>query len=167
MSIYIVNDDDDSCIICAEKLNDDKYKLECGHNCFHTKCIINWFRSSSSNGQCPCCRSKTQDFYVSRLDIVNTTGYAKREARKKSCKNKYLQEEYKKYKKIIEKQKKNALNFKKFKNSTNNISNISNIEIIKKNREFIDKRWKLKRQLYKSEKCLANFIQSGIHIIKK
>jgi hypothetical protein len=98
------------------------------------------------------------------MHIVNTAGYAKREARKKSCNNKYLQEEYKKYKKIIEKQKKNALDFRKFKNSTNNMTNN---EILKKNREFIQVKWKLKRQLYKSERCLANFIQSGIHLVKK
>ena len=163
MPIYTVADND-TCVICAEKLGNDKYKLECGHDCFHTKCIVNWFRSDSSNGQCPYCRSTKQDFSVYRIDIVNTAGYAKREARKKSCKNKYLQEEYKKYKKITEKQKKNALDFRKFKNSTNNMSNN---EILKKNREFIQVRWKLKRELYKSERCLANFIQSGIHIVKK
>ena len=163
MPIYTVSDND-TCVICAEKLGNDKYKLECGHDCFHTKCIVNWFRSDSSNGQCPYCRSTKQDFSVYRIDIVNAAGYAKREARKKSCNNKYLQEEYKKYKKITEKQKKNALDFRKFKNSTNNMSNN---EILKKNREFIQVRWKLKRELYKSERCLANFIQSGIHLVKK
>jgi hypothetical protein len=163
MTIYIVNNDD-TCIICAEKLNNDKHKLDCGHDCFHTKCIINWFRSSASNGTCPYCRSTEQDFHVYRFDIINSAGYAKREARKKSCTNKYLKEEYKKYQKIVEKQKKNALETRNFKKSNNNICNN---EILKKNRELIKEKFNLKRQLYKSERCLANFIQSGIHIVKK
>ena len=46
---------EDLCVICLSTLNeDDTYKLSCNHK-FHTKCIIDWFRSESSNGNCPCC----------------------------------------------------------------------------------------------------------------
>ena len=50
---------DDLCSICLNNLDDEQtYTLEaCGHQ-FHTKCIINWFRNSST---CPCCRNNTYE----------------------------------------------------------------------------------------------------------
>ena len=43
---------EDLCVICLSTLNeDDTYNLSCNHK-FHTKCIIDWFRSESSNGNC-------------------------------------------------------------------------------------------------------------------
>ena len=46
---------EDLCVICLSTLNeDDTYNLSCNHK-FHTKCIIDWFRSESSKGNCPCC----------------------------------------------------------------------------------------------------------------
>ena len=46
---------EDLCVICLSTLKEnDTYALSCNHK-FHTKCIIDWFRSESSNGNCPCC----------------------------------------------------------------------------------------------------------------
>lgn len=45
---------DDICSICLDPLNDDQYSLQCNHK-FHTHCIINWFRSNHSSGNCPLC----------------------------------------------------------------------------------------------------------------
>ena len=45
---------EDICPICLSNMNieKDNITIECGHK-FHTKCIMQWFRSS--RGQCPCC----------------------------------------------------------------------------------------------------------------
>jgi len=42
------------CPICLSNMDnqEENVEIECGHN-FHTKCIMQWFRSS--RGQCPCC----------------------------------------------------------------------------------------------------------------
>jgi hypothetical protein len=53
------------CVICHEHMyetTDDKNIMddscfmlpECGH-CFHTNCIIAWFRTVQSSGKCPLC----------------------------------------------------------------------------------------------------------------
>lgn len=51
--------DDERCSVCLANLNDNDehleiMQLECGHK-FHKTCILNWFRSQTSNGNCPLC----------------------------------------------------------------------------------------------------------------
>jgi hypothetical protein len=58
--------EEDICVICLSELKgQNTYELNCKHT-FHTKCIMDWFRSESSSGNCPCC-----------MDVApeNTTGY--------------------------------------------------------------------------------------------
>ena len=43
------------CSICAEETEDGLHVLDCGH-CFHSACIIQWFRMG--NNACPNCRSE-------------------------------------------------------------------------------------------------------------
>ena len=50
---------DELCSICLNNLDEEQsYTLEACNHQFHTKCIINWFRNSSS---CPCCRNNTYE----------------------------------------------------------------------------------------------------------
>jgi len=50
---------EEKCVICQEEIADTNEPLhilpECNH-CFHTNCIISWFRSGNNN--CPCCGDK-------------------------------------------------------------------------------------------------------------
>jgi hypothetical protein len=61
-----------NCSICLDTIceNQDSYSLSCTH-LFHTKCIMDWFRSRSSSGNCPLCNDDPQNlnrnlFYGSR-----------------------------------------------------------------------------------------------------
>ena len=56
----MTNETQEACGICLADLNDcPAHKLECGH-CFHTQCIIQWFRVSNV-GECPQCRATTPE----------------------------------------------------------------------------------------------------------
>jgi hypothetical protein len=72
----------EACIICLKVFNDQDniYKLDCGH-CYHTNCIINWFRTENSKGRCPCCNDNqhininyqpwyTRDYVEERCKIL-------------------------------------------------------------------------------------------------
>jgi len=59
--------DINQCMICLENISEtsDSYALSCDH-IFHTKCIMDWFRSRSSSGNCPLCNdnpASNNDFY--------------------------------------------------------------------------------------------------------
>ena len=46
-----------TCSICLRGIDKDMLQLPCKH-CFHTQCILPWFRSSNrSHGCCPECRN--------------------------------------------------------------------------------------------------------------
>ena len=46
---------EEKCTICLELLDDqENLEINCGHK-FHKTCIIDWFRSSMSSGNCPLC----------------------------------------------------------------------------------------------------------------
>ena len=51
----------DCCSICLENFNDNNqyYNLDCNHT-FHTKCIIDWFRTNDQKS-CPICRNKPKN----------------------------------------------------------------------------------------------------------
>ena len=43
-----------TCSICLDEILDDGIELpECGHDCFHANCIMQWFRAG--NKRCPVC----------------------------------------------------------------------------------------------------------------
>ena len=45
----------ENCTICLSDINDEEQlQIECGHT-FHKQCILNWFRSRNSSGNCPLC----------------------------------------------------------------------------------------------------------------
>ena len=50
------NSHNSQCSICLDTIGEDQdtYSLSCDH-LFHTKCIMDWFRSRSSSGNCPLC----------------------------------------------------------------------------------------------------------------
>lgn len=50
------NDNENLCSICLENINNEQNYIlpECGH-CFHTNCIMHWFRSGNTN--CPYCNN--------------------------------------------------------------------------------------------------------------
>ena len=48
---------EDHCSICFNEMCTETHELECGH-CFHTSCIVEWFRQGSS--QCPLCRDEPE-----------------------------------------------------------------------------------------------------------
>ena len=65
-----MNLDSSTCSICLDTIseNQDTYSLSCDH-LFHTKCIMDWFRSRSSSGNCPLCNDNPHSessFYGSR-----------------------------------------------------------------------------------------------------
>lgn len=76
---------EERCSVCLTNLNDNDehqeiMQLECGHK-FHSNCIVNWFRSQSSNGNCPLCndnphtsqnsRRNYMDYYIMTNKIID------------------------------------------------------------------------------------------------
>ena len=123
---------DELCSICLNNLDEEQtYTLEACNHQFHTKCIINWFRNSSS---CPCCRNNTYEA------ANNIPGYI-------------LRERYKELRKIS--RKSNAPNELK-----NLVDRLKNIEIKhkeknneyrefrKENKEILNMENKLRREKY-------------------
>lgn len=82
---------DSTCMVCLETIqeNQDSYQLHCQH-IFHTKCIMDWFRSRSSSGNCPLCN-----------DNPNANNAALFYGSKQ-----YYEERYKQIKKYVNKNKK-------------------------------------------------------------
>lgn len=86
-----MNFDNSQCMVCLETIDENEnnsYQLSCNH-IFHTKCIMDWFRSRSSTGNCPLCNDTPHQtesiFYGSKL---------------------YYEERYKQIKKFANKNKK-------------------------------------------------------------
>lgn len=102
-SINILNvnmTSDDECSICYNKLleGENIYMLpECGH-CYHTDCIVAWFRVEKSNGKCPLCGNRgdnnNEDLYTAYITkfrlISNHVRRKESPAWLKSEYNKYL-----------------------------------------------------------------------------
>ena len=54
-----LDDEDDQCVFCYERLESDVKKLHCGHM-YHKKCLKNWFQTgedvTGAVPKCPKCR---------------------------------------------------------------------------------------------------------------
>ena len=68
---------ENNCAICLSSLedNDNLFTLDCTHK-FHTKCIMDWFRSTAGNGNCPLCNdnpfnTNTNDIGVPFFNYTN------------------------------------------------------------------------------------------------
>lgn len=94
--------DEERCSVCLANLNDNDehpeiMQLECGHK-FHKNCIVNWFRSQTSNGNCPLCNDNPHnpqdlnnnlDYYILTSKIVDQRyNIVKREILKQKKPNK-------------------------------------------------------------------------------
>ena len=65
--------DEIRCTICLEELDSsESMEISCGHS-FHKTCILNWFRSPMSSGNCPLCNDNPHSRNTSSQR--NTWGY--------------------------------------------------------------------------------------------
>ena len=73
------------CSICQTEIGaeGDAHTLPCNH-CFHTSCIIQWFRSENSHGTCPECR-QTEPNQLSFPDIQQRCTALRRYSRRKNA----------------------------------------------------------------------------------
>ena len=165
---------DNNCVICLSSLSslsdengengengennenneNNIYKLDCNHK-FHTKCIMEWFRSS--NGNCPLCNDnpfqQNNDysiFYHSNL-LDNRFKTIKQYSRKKEAPEK-LKKEIKKF---------NELN-KKYNDSNKKMKDFARDptfkELEKKNRENRKENWgKLRKVKNQKEKIVTMY----------
>ena len=82
---------ENKCCICLDDINLETNKLhtlDCNHT-FHTNCIIDWFRTHSSNGRCPLCNISddnnqftylswyNRDYVTHRFNIIKKYGKKK------------------------------------------------------------------------------------------
>ena len=124
------------CMVCLENINENEnnsYQLSCNH-IFHTKCIMDWFRSRSSSGNCPLCNDTPGDtehiFYGSQL---------------------YYEERYKQIKKYVNKNK------KKYPELKIEIDKIKDIEKekklkLKKQNDYLKENKEIRENIRKNQK---------------
>ena len=124
----------ETCTICLSVINENESKLtlSCNHS-FHENCIINWFRTPCSSGNCPLCndnphRPTRQPFYI------YTTNQ-----------NKVITNRYKKIKNHLKRNKKLTKKQEKYIENVDNA--IKKIEEVKTERKLL-----LKDDHYKSIK---------------
>ena len=145
---------DDECSICYGKLLEDEnvYMLpECGH-CYHTDCIIAWFRMATSKGKCPLCGNKgsnaDEDLYTSYYTKFRLIS---RHINRKETPD-WLKSEYKKYLNIKEKLDNHKKDMSKFvKDSSYNY--VEGTKIMGKMRR---KQWTLENKLRVERRMLGN-----------
>lgn len=88
-----MNNEENICSICYEELNNNVdinetnqnnniYTLECNH-CYHSNCIIKWFRSGHDN--CPLCNDSTLDTSLGYFHRIETIKEIKKLSKKKVC----------------------------------------------------------------------------------
>lgn len=133
--------DINQCMVCLENISEsDSYTLSCDH-IFHTNCIMNWFRSRSSSGNCPLCNdtgsgsSNTSIFYGSKVYYEERYKQVKKYVNKNKKKYPVLKEDINKIK-DLEKDTKDKL---KIKNS-----------FLKENKEIREKMRQQQKDYWKS-----------------
>ena len=133
--------DINQCMICLVNISEtsDSYSLSCDH-IFHTKCIMDWFRSRSSSGNCPLCNDNPTYNNESFFDGSKS----------------YYEERYKQIKKYVNKNKEKHPDIK------NQIDKIKTIEkdtkeklkiknsFLKENKEIRDKMKEQQSNYWKS-----------------
>lgn len=171
------------CAICHENTKkEEKYILpECKH-AYHTNCIMTWFRMG--HNRCPLCNNAgingqnednlTFDFinnnlsnyswvYKRRVLIEN---YKKMRRMSKSKKaSKHLKDSVKKLEKQEKKLKILSAEIKEFQNSVHN--NLTAKQIIKKNMQLKDRRWRIKHNINNIQSYIGLQFQNYNIIIPK
>ena len=116
-----LENDNDLCSICYEKLNNNNsFMLECSHK-YHTNCIVNWFRIGNKN--CPLCNSNKLDIdkmnYFCKISTIDEIiKYSKKKELPNNIKSKIKivknnEDKLKKQKSIIHEFKKNHIDIYK------------------------------------------------------
>ena len=146
---------DSTCMVCLEPIqeNQDSYQLHCQH-IFHTKCIMDWFRSRSSSGNCPLCNDNPNSdneslFYGSKA---------------------YYEERYKQIKKHVNKNKKEYPDIKKQIDKIKDIEKEKKVKLKIKNdylKENKDIRGKMREQQKDYWKCVRKENKEKMKIISK
>jgi hypothetical protein len=127
---------DSRCTICLETIDgseNNTYKLSCDHM-FHTKCIMDWFRSRSSSGNCPLCNDTSSNseniFYGSKS---------------------YYEERFKQIKKYANKNKKNIPELKMEIDKIKTIEKETKIKL-KTKKEYLKDNKEIREQIQKHQR---------------
>ena len=140
---------EETCTICLNDFDDDEqcHTLdECNHK-FHTKCIINWFRTAST---CPNCRDNTKDM-VNQIPafILQERGKELRKISRKKDAPEAL-------KKLVERLKKIEIESKETIKSHQEHRK-ENKEILNTHNKLRQKTWDLRRKKTKMERLIGIF----------
>ena len=142
-----------TCPICTEDIKGNEHKLECGH-CFHTCCIVKWFRTGSSS--CPMCRSKdTDSMNLSFMDIDVRSNMLRKMSRRKSAPGD-LKVLVRKLKEAENQRKEHMNELKEFRREYK--------DLIKKYRNLQNRRWSDHRKISRSKKKLGLYTNSEFKI---
>ena len=145
---------ENTCTICLTTINnDEKCTLSCNHY-YHTECIVNWFRSPNSNGNCPLCNDNphlqsteenhflqytyTSQFIDERFKLIRNV------SRRKSSPP-LLKKEFEKYKKIENDYKSHKKDRSVYEKSP------EIVEYKKKMKHLNDKEWNYRYRLNKKK----------------
>tara|TARA_Y100001935_G_C17293478_1_gene504797 strand:- start:59 stop:550 length:492 start_codon:yes stop_codon:yes gene_type:complete len=151
---------ENKCCICLEKIDKDKtntYTLHCNHT-FHTNCIIDWFRTETSNGRCPLCNLDDDDnnkyeylSWYNRDYVIDRFKIIKNQSKKKDTPKKLIKE--------LEKLKKIEEESKLFNKEKKEFYKKEEIKEFKKlDKKYREQSWKNKQKILKQKtKIVALF----------
>lgn len=149
----------DLCIICLEEFNPDSniYKLEECEHCFHSDCIMKWFRNNHS--ECPYCKAipkYNDDLFFNYFDRGTKIKYLQKYIKKNDNVPKDLIILYDKLKKNKTKLKNNKQKFRDFKKDEDNKDFMQKLKIYKKLRREA-RGWKIQTNIRKIESEMATY----------